>query len=94
MKCLQVMMTAALLAGTAMAKEAKAQFKVSGMTCGACAVTVRAALTKTKGVKKAEVDAEKGIAIVLYDDTQVNEPQLLEAINRTGFKAEGLAKDK
>lgn len=42
----------------------------------------------TKGVKRAEVTSEKGIATVTYDDTQVNEQQLRDAINKTGFKAE------
>jgi len=77
-----------LLAGTAMAKDVTTQIKVSGMTCQACAVSVQKSLEKTKGVKHAEVTSEKGVATVTYDDSQVNDQQLRDAINKTGFKAE------
>lgn len=84
----RILMMLVVLAGTAMATEETTQIKVSGMTCGACAVTVKAALTRTKGVKRADVSTEKGLATVVYEDSQVNERQLLDAINKTGFKAE------
>ena len=88
MKFWQILTTTVLLAGIAMAKETTTQINVSGMTCGACAVSVKAALTRTKGVKSADISAEKGLATVVYDDSQVSEQQLLDAINKTGFKAE------
>lgn len=77
-----------LLTGSVFAKDVKTEIKVSGMTCGACAVSVKRALTKVKGVNSADVSHEKGLATVVYDDDQTNEQQLREAINRTGFKAE------
>ena len=77
-----------LLATAAFAKDTKAEIKVSGMTCGACSVSVKSALAKVKGVKSAEVSYEKGLATVVYDDEQTNEQQLREAINKTGFKVE------
>ena len=77
-----------LLGGIAMAKEATTEIKVKGMTCGSCVVTVKKALAQTKGVRSADVSLEKAQAAVVYDDTQVNEQQLREAINKTGFKAE------
>ncbi len=77
-----------LFAGSAFAKDVKTEIKVSGMTCGACAVSVKSALTNVKGVKSADVSNEKGLATVVYDDEQANEQQLREAINKTGFKAE------
>jgi len=49
---------------------------------------VKRGLEKTKGVKSADVSAEKGLATVSYDDSQISEQQLREAINKTGFKAE------
>ena len=87
MKLLSITMALLLLAASAMAKEATAQIKVKGMTCGSCAVSVKKALTGTKGVKSAEVSLEKALATVAYDDAQVNEAQLRAAINRTGFEA-------
>lgn len=77
-----------LLGGMAMAKEAVTEIKVKGMTCGSCVVSVKKALTQTKGVKSADVSLEKAQASIVYDDAQVNEQQLREAINKTGFKAE------
>lgn len=79
----------ALFAASAFAKDAKTEIKISGMTCGACTVSVKSALTKVKGVKSADVSYEKGVATVVYDDETTNEQQLREAINKTGFKAEG-----
>ena len=77
-----------LLGGIALAKEATTEIKVKGMTCGSCVVSVKKALTQTKGVKSAGVSLEKAQATVVYDDAQVNEQQLRDAINKTGFKAE------
>jgi mercuric ion binding protein len=65
-----------LFAASAFAKDVKTEIKVSGMTCGACAVSVQSALAKVKGVKSAEVSHEKGFATVVYDDEQTNETQL------------------
>ncbi len=83
-----------LVAMPVAAKELTARIKVSGMTCGACATSVTSALQKTRGVKKAEVSLEKQMATVVYDDSQVSENQLREAINKTGFKAEGAKETK
>jgi len=94
MKFPQILTTTVLLAGMAMAKEATTQIKVSGMTCSACAVSVKATLTRTKGVKSADVSTAKGMATVVYDDSQVSEQQLLDAINRVGFKAEPIKEKK
>lgn len=85
---LALIVTALVLAGTAFAKDVTTEIKVSGMTCEACAVSVQKALEKTKGVKRAEVTSEKGLATVTYDDAQVNLEQLRAAIDNTGFKAE------
>ena len=88
MKSLKLFAILLLFAASAMAKDSTGQIKVSGMTCGACAVSVKRGLEKTKGVKSADISVEKGLATVSYDDSQVNEQQLRDAINNTGFKAE------
>ncbi len=88
MKLLITLLFLLLSAGTVFAKDVKTEIKVSGMTCGACSVSVKSALTRIKGVKSADVSHEKGSATVVYDDQQTNEQQLREAINKTGFKAE------
>lgn len=87
MKLLTILLSVLLFSGLAMAKEATAKINVKGMTCGSCVVTVKKALTNTKGVKSAEVSLEKELATVVYDKEQVTEKQLREAINKTGFQA-------
>lgn len=88
MKSFALVACTLLLAGAAFAKDVTTQIKVSGMTCDACAISVQKSLEKAKGVKRADVSSDKGLATVTYDDSQVNEQQLREAIDRTGFKAE------
>ncbi len=88
MKSIAILLNVFLMAGAAMAKEATTEIKVSGMTCQACAVSVQKSLEKVKGVKRAEVSSDKGLATVVYDDAQANEQQLRDAINKTGFKAQ------
>ncbi len=61
--------------------------KVSGMSCEACAVSVRTALLKFSGVAEARVDVGGAAAYVRYDPDQVKPEQLIAAVNRTGFKA-------
>lgn len=68
-------------------KDVTKDIKVSGMTCKACGVTVRKSLEKVKGVKQVDVSTEKGLATIVYDDSQATEQQLRDAINKTGFKA-------
>jgi copper chaperone CopZ len=77
-----------LASGLVLAKDVTTEIKVQGMTCGSCAVAVKKALSGTKAVKAAEVSLEKGLATVIYEDSQVTEKQLTEAINKSGFKAE------
>lgn len=69
------------------AQLATVEFKVSGMTCSGCAVSVRNALLETPGVASAEVDLESARAKVQYDAAKVSTAQLVEAVNKTGFKA-------
>ena len=83
-----------LFGGVALAKDVTAEIKVKGMTCGSCAVAVKQALTKTKGVKSADVSVEKALAAVVYDDAQVTERELRQAVDKNGFKAEPPAKEK
>ena len=94
MKFLAMLTMLFLVTGMAMAKDVTAQIKVTGVTCSACAVSVKKALTKTAGVKTADVSVDKGLATVVYDDARVNEQQLRDAINKSGFKAEPATEPK
>ena len=94
MKSIAIFLAVLLLAALAMAKEVTTEIKVSGMTCQACAISVQKSLEKVKGVKRAEVSSDRGIAKIEYDDAQASEQQLRDAINKTGFKAEPTAAEK
>ena len=59
--------------------------EVAGMTCAACPITVKKALTKLDGVAKAEVDYDKRQAIVTFDDAKTNVQTLTRATTDAGF---------
>jgi copper chaperone CopZ len=63
------------------------ELKVMGMTCEGCAVGVRNALLETPGVASASVDFAAGRATVQYDPSKASTAQLIEAVNKAGFKA-------
>jgi mercuric ion transport protein len=63
------------------------ELKVEGMTCSGCAVSVRNALLEIPGVASASVELETGRASVQFDPTKTSTQQLLEAVNKTGYKA-------
>jgi len=65
----------------------KATIRVDGMMCAKCTGSVEKALKATAGVEKVEVDLERKVAVVEYDDEKVTEAKLREVINATGFKA-------
>ena len=60
---------------------------VQGMTCGSCAFTIRTVLRKLDGVKDAKVSQPNHQAVVVFDPAKVTPKQLIEAIDRAGYKA-------
>lgn len=58
---------------------------VPGMTCAACPITVKKALTKVEGVAKTEVSFERKEAVVTFDDAKTNVSALIEAITDAGY---------
>jgi mercuric ion binding protein len=58
---------------------------VPGMTCAACPITVKKALTKVDGVTKAEVDFDKRQAVVTYDDAKTSVETLTQATTDAGY---------
>jgi len=72
---------------TAAAFTKTATIKVEGMKCSKCSASVTKALKATEGVQDAQVDSEKGEAVIKYDDQKLTEAKLREVINSTGFKA-------
>lgn len=61
---------------------------VSGMTCAACPITVKKALSKVPGVTRSEVDLEQRRAIVTYDDARTSPVDLAKAVADAGYPAQ------
>jgi copper chaperone len=59
--------------------------KIRGMTCGHCSMTVTKALNKISGVESAEVDLERGEAVVTG---RADAQSLINAVKEEGYEAE------
>ncbi|EOY2310890.1 mercury resistance system periplasmic binding protein MerP [Escherichia coli] len=58
---------------------------VPGMTCAACPITVKKALSKVEGVSKVDVGFEKREAVVTFDDTKASVQRLTKATADAGY---------
>ena len=58
---------------------------VPGMTCAACPITVRKALSKVEGVSKSAVSFEEREAIVTFDDAKTSVERLIQATTDAGY---------
>lgn len=74
-------------ASAAMAAPQTVQLSVPGMTCAACPITVKKALSKVDGVSKAEVSYEKRLAVVTFDDSKTSVQKLTKASADAGYPA-------
>ncbi len=90
MKLIAMMVGLGLAGGITVAKEATAEMKVPAMDCAACTVVIKKALTQTTGVKNVDLNVDKRIATVVYEDTQVTQPEIQKVIEKAGFKTERL----
>jgi copper chaperone len=61
-------------------------FKIEGMSCDACANTIKNLIEKQPGVRIATVSFDERLARVLYDPHVVLEDRLIEAIQKPGFR--------
>jgi mercuric ion binding protein len=55
------------------------------MTCAACPITVKQALTKVDGVSKAAIDFDKKEAVVTFDDAKTSAAALIKATTDAGY---------
>lgn len=78
---------ATLVAAPAWAATQTVTLAVPGMTCAACPITVKKALTKVDGVTKAEVSFENREAIVTFDDAKTSVEALTQASENAGYPA-------
>ncbi len=67
------------------ANYAKAEFSIDGMTCAiGCAKTIEKKMAKMEGVKSAEVDFDRALAMVEYDEAKVTTMSLEETVKKSG----------
>ena len=60
---------------------------VPGMTCAACPITVKKAISKVDGVSKVDVSYEKRQAVVTFDDAKTSVEALTQASENAGYPA-------
>ena len=58
---------------------------VPSMTCAACPITVKKALSKVEGVSKTDVTFEKREAVVTFDDGKTTIQKLTQATQNAGY---------
>ena len=64
----------------------KVKLNIEGMHCTGCSTRLEKVLNNVDGVESAKVSLEEKKANIKYDETQVNESELKEAIEDAGFK--------
>lgn len=76
---------AAIVATPAWAARQTVTLAVPGMTCAACPITVKKALSKVEGVSQVDVSFEKREAVVTFDDAKTTVQKLTEATTNAGY---------
>ncbi|EMT38838.1 copper-(or silver)-translocating P-type ATPase [Thermoanaerobacter thermohydrosulfuricus WC1] len=78
--------------------EDRTTLKLKGMTCASCAMRIQKALSKTPGVRSANVNFATETAVIDYNAEQVSVNDLIKVVRKVGYdaieKAEGADVDK
>ena len=80
-----VITLAATLSVPAWAATQTVTLSVPGMTCAACPVTVKKALSKVDAVEKIVIHYDQKEAVVTFDDAKTNVEALTKATENAGF---------
>ncbi|RME14158.1 MAG: heavy-metal-associated domain-containing protein [Bdellovibrio sp.] len=70
-----------------LAKEKRACYRVEGMTCATCPLTVKASVKKLDGIFSVEASLENKSASVEYDPQKTNVETIKKKIDSIGYKA-------
>lgn len=76
---------AAVMATPSWAALRTVTLSVPTMDCPVCPITVKKSLTKVDGVSEAEVDFDKRLARVTFDDAKTNVEVLIKATTNAGY---------
>ncbi len=65
------------------------QLKISGMSCGGCALSAKSALSKVKNVHGVVIDLKSGIGkVYIKKGESVDTKDLVKAVEKVGYKAQ------
>lgn len=70
-----------------MSRIIKNKLKIDGMHCSSCAMNIDFDLEDLAGVKKAQTSYAQQVTEVEYDGDQINSETIIQAIQKTGYKA-------
>ncbi len=84
-KLVTAMVLCVALSAPAWAATKTVTLSVPGMTCAACPITIKKALSKIEGVEKIEITFEKKEVAVTFDDAKTKVDDLLEATKNAGY---------
>jgi len=85
MKKLLAALSLAAAVGPVLAAPQTVTLSVPGMTCAACPITVKKALSKVEGVSQVDVTFEKREAVVTFDDAKADTQKLTKATEDAGY---------
>jgi len=66
---------------------------ITGMTCASCSARIEKVVGGLDGIRSMQVNLAAETGVVVFDPGTISKRQILEAIDRLGFKAEVLAAD-
>lgn len=66
----------------------KQTFNISGMSCEHCVARVEGTINALPGVKKVKVNLKKNNGVVKYDDSQLTNDKIIEAVTVAGYPTE------
>lgn len=93
-KTLITLMLATSYAIPAFAATKTITLTLPGMTCAACPITVKKALSRLDGVVKTEVNFDRREAVVTFDDAKTNVAALARATAEAGYPSTALGSSK
>lgn len=85
MKNLLVFLVAVAFSAPALGDIQTVTLSVPGMTCAACPITVKKALSRVEGVSEIAVSYENREAVVSFDDEKASVQDLTKATENAGY---------
>jgi len=58
---------------------------IANLKCIGCATTIKNELLKVKGIKNAEIDIEKDVVTVSYNENEANRDAVIEKLHKLGY---------